>query len=114
MPTFLELASEANGFATSRPVTAASIPRRDYPLPRVFRSWDMRGFLGTRDRASCAIEALARMSFSKKSTRSRYPIFEISSSRSSRLQITCISRFLREGLLALSEKGYRLRTFFRQ
>lgn len=66
MSTFLELASEANGFATSRPVTAASIPRRDYPLPRVSRSWDMRGFLGTRDRASCAIEALARMSFSKK------------------------------------------------
>ena len=39
MPALLELASEANGYVTSRPVTAASTsPWRDYPRPRVSRS----------------------------------------------------------------------------
>lgn len=71
MPALLELNSEANGYVTSRPVTAASTPpRRDYPRPRVPRSWDTRDFLGAQDRASCTIEALARIPFSKKRAKS--------------------------------------------
>mgnify|MGYP004516625005 FL=1 len=66
MPALLELNSEANSYVTSRPVTAASTsPWRDYPRPRVSRSWDTRDFLGAQDRASCTIEALARIPFSK-------------------------------------------------
>lgn len=70
MPPLLELTSEANGYVTPRPVTAASTPRRDYPRPRVSRSWNTRDFLGAQDRASCAIEALAWIPFSKKHAKS--------------------------------------------
>lgn len=66
MPALLELNSEANGYVTSRPVTAASTsPLRDYPRPRASRSWDTWDFLGAQDRASYTIEALARIPFSK-------------------------------------------------
>ena len=71
MPALLELNSEANSYVTSRPVTAASTsPLRDYPRPRVSRSWDTRDFLGAQDRASCTIEELAQVSFSKKHAKS--------------------------------------------
>ena len=65
MPALLELASEVNGFVTFHQVMAPGIPRRDYPQPRASPLWDTRGFLGTQDRASCTIEALARIPFSK-------------------------------------------------
>ena len=72
MPALLELTSESNGYATSRPVTAASIPRRDYPRPRMSRSWDTRSFLGAQNKAFCTIEALARIPFSKKHAKSGF------------------------------------------
>ena len=94
MPALLELTSEANGYATSRPVTAASNPGATIRGPTCPGHGTRGAFLEHRTGHLAPSRRLRGCPF-QKSTRSRDSIIETASSRGSQLKITCISRSLR-------------------